>query len=294
MSIENLEKPKNISEEEQRKIDEAAELELADKLSMDEDRIEMMDERKKDAEVMFYGAIETVEKEYFNLMNNIDSLKISERKKLENVIGIKIHIIRDLIDIRIPMLLAKVNEVVKTGRYEIIDGNSIIDVIRNSILGGIASVNVAIEGIKKGTVNSESDLRTSYRTLLKVFQDVFTYGTYYLDEIYSDERKLEMELSRRSGYLEDFRDYFYEIKKEQNGKMVKNNNFPGGSRKVPYFVFFSKLEKGEMDEKILARELKKLDSNFIDKEKVLKDVRDGKFQLKREDENEKEDLVEAA
>ncbi len=194
-------------------------------------------ERLESKDIVLRQVMDLMEKEYFSLLDEIGELGEAEKEKLEAIIEVDISAIKGFIDEKMPKLLEKVNEEVRSGKIEIITENSVVDVMKNSIIGGIAAVKKTIEGIKNGKVKSGEDLRIGYRDLLVIFQNIFSYGNYYLDELCTDETKLGMELSKTNGYLEKFNGYFNEIEVEKNGKMEVKTNFPTGSKKVLHFVF---------------------------------------------------------
>ncbi|EKE16424.1 MAG: hypothetical protein ACD_11C00017G0014 [uncultured bacterium] len=234
-------------------------------------------EKLKNNEAVLRGIMDLMEKEYFSLLDAIEKLEAEEKKKLEEVAEIDISETKKFIDEKMPKLLEKVNETARNGKVDIIQGNSLLDVMKNSVIGGISAVKEVIEGIKNKTITNRGDLKDSWKKMLVIFQNVFDYGVYYLDEICLDEIKLEMELSRVNGYLEKFRQYFNEIESKINEEMKVEKKFPTGSRKVSYFVFFSKLEKGEFEKDEVERELEKLDESYLNKKKLMADIKSGEF-----------------
>jgi len=59
--------------------------------------------------------------------------------------------------------------------------------------------------------------------------------------------------------------------------MEIKTKFPVGSKKVLYFVFFSKLEKKEFTPEEAEIELAKLDESYLNKEKLRADIESGDF-----------------
>ncbi|PIP26932.1 MAG: hypothetical protein COX30_04640 [Candidatus Moranbacteria bacterium CG23_combo_of_CG06-09_8_20_14_all_39_10] len=231
-------------------------------------------ETKKD---ILEGVMDSMEKDYFSLLDDIDALEEEKRGKLEEIIEIDIPSIRRFIDEKMPKLLERMNDEVRKRKIEIITGNSVTDVMKNSVIAGIAAVKKTIEGIKNGKVESGDDLKVAYRDMLIIFQNIFSYGNYYLDDLCTDEAKLEMELSKTNGYLEKFDAYFHKTEAEKNGEMEIKTKFPVGSKKVLYFVFFSKLEKKEFTPEEAEIELAKLDESYLNKEKLRADIESGDF-----------------
>ncbi len=230
-------------------------------------------------EDILIGIMDLMEKEYFSLLNEIDELGEAEKRKLEDIIKIDISTIKVFIDEKMPELLEKMNDGVRNRKIEIIVANSLLDVMENSILTGISAVEKTIKGIKSGAVKSEENLIDIRRSSLIIFRNIFSYGNYYLYDLCADKTKMEMELSKTNGYLEKFDAYFHKIEAGEGGEMKVKTNFPTGSKKVLYFVFFSKLEKKEFTSEEIESELAKLDvdETYLNKEKLRADIESGEF-----------------
>lgn len=116
----------------------------------------------------------------------------------------------------------------------------------------------------------EDVYRTQKGAFIKGYAQNRFFATYYIETLCKDDEKLKKELVKPAGYLDGFSEYFLDI--EIAGKISKN--YPTGSKKLPYFRFFSELEKGNINEENLEEELDKLEEKdrsgnpVIDKDKI--------------------------
>jgi len=78
--------------------------------------------------------MDSMEKDYFSLLDDIDALEEEKRGKLEEIIEIDIPSIRRFIDEKMPKLLERMNDEVRKRKIEIITGNSVTDVMKNSVI----------------------------------------------------------------------------------------------------------------------------------------------------------------
>ena len=72
-------------------------------------------ETKKD---ILEGVMDSMEKDYFSLLDDIDALEEEKRGKLEEIIEIDIPSIRRFIDEKMPKLLERMNDEVRKRKIE--------------------------------------------------------------------------------------------------------------------------------------------------------------------------------
>lgn len=211
------------------------------------------------------------EKEYFeNILNYIDQ---AEKKgvsivEVEKLLGVDIDEIKEYIDFKLSSLFEETNKLIRMNNVKLIENNSLRDVLGNSILKVFGRIIWVIENfnsenkkIKKKINNPESATRRIIKEYVER-ENKTGVATYYIDELCQDDEKLKMELSSENGYLQKFKDYFVDFESEG----VKYKRYPTGGEKLPFFKFFSELEKG-VDGKLETKEgaIKAMDNIRIKK-----------------------------
>lgn len=281
---------------EEKDLEMAQELELADRLGKDEDIIDTRGKTKQEkTEERFEKLFGLLKDYYLSTMDELDGLKtdISEgrveisQEKFDEIFDLDLKKLEVLVDYSMPELLGRINFLIKNKGIELADGNSIFDIVQNSMLSAVNSIKDAAKKIKAGEIN---EIRESRKSIIKILGASLDVAAYYSNELCRDEGKLINELNSPKGYIEKFADYFQE--NDKSGKVLKF--IPQGGKKLAYFRFFSELEKGKFEGEKIKEELDKLDSGFINKEKVLSDIESGEFWKKYPNQQTKNDFAEAA
>lgn len=214
--------------------------------------------------------IDYFDKEIFkNFLNQIDSLKKNtDTEKVENLLDINIDNIAEVIDADFSLVIEKINNAVKEDNVDMVEHNSFRDVLINSIIPGIngfmwltKNINSTDPKIIQTLKNPNSSKRILVEKYLKKAIGSKGSITYYLKEVCNDKEKLKIELSSEAGFVDKFEEYF-----------KKNPSFLVGSKKIPYFKFFSEAQKGNITLDNIERNLEKLDSDIIDKEKIINNI----------------------
>lgn len=270
---------------------EASELEMADRIHRE--NLEEQYNKK-----VLEESIEAIKKEYLGFVDNMEvakrdieiqnasELEISRDKtgnrddasgkeladfdSFEKMVGadFKFEEIKKYINEKMPILIEKI----KTLYFEPVAVNSLKAVLTNSIMRGMNRSLKLAKNIDRhyddAIMNPDSNLRKGARILNEVFSPERII--YYIDELCSDSDKLKIELTSAEGYLGRFEEFFFDTK----GSDLMNKNYPRGGDKLPYFRFFSELEKGSINKENLEEELGKLEekdqsgSPVIDKGKI--------------------------
>ena len=256
------------------KINNASELELADKIKRErEERIKSGDKYQKEIKDEL---IELFDDNYFSLMEEFDKYSgdISD-DEFQKRFDFNVKKLRYYIDYALPELLGRINLLAKKNKIAIVSHNSLRDVLSNSIFSGMMAtiwirkhINDDDERIKNKITNDNSARRRSLRNFSELISSEEI--KYYINELCSgNEKTIKLEVGKEHGFLSEFADYFNE---NEYGKI-----FPTGSGKLPYFRFFSEVKKwkdgreSEINEDNFGEEFDKLDNKFINKEKIRKE-----------------------
>ena len=236
--------------------------------------MEMIPERKdKMEEKDVTNLIDFVDREYFKeFLDQLDQIDEKVVSEAEKILEIDLEKIRKYVDEKIPVLLEKINGLVKDGEVAMIRDNSLRDVLGNSIIDIFNKIIFVLKNFRSDDpkIRYRIDNPDSMtRKIIKIYSEgegKSGNASYYIDSLCNEDDKLKMELVKPAGYLANFSDYFSDI--EMAGKISKN--YPTGSKKLPYFRFFSELEKGNINRGNLDEELKKLKDEVVDKDKIRK------------------------
>ncbi len=215
----------------------------------------------------FENLLDFIAKEYFGILDRIDSAeeKGVDLAAVAELLEVDFGKMKEYIDIKIPELLERINGILRSGeKVEVIEHNSLRDILGNSILTALGKIAWVVENFDsddekiKGRIGDKNSV--TRRLVDEYIQKENETGvaTYYIDELCRDGEKLKMEIGRKNGYLEKFADCFIDF--ESNG--VRHKRYPTGGEKLPFFKFFSELEKGRRgefgDKETALRELEKL------------------------------------
>lgn len=228
-----------------------------------------------------------VDKGYFkDFLDKIDNIDENTVKEAEDFLKIDIGKMKEYIDEKIPKLLEEINERVRKGEIEINRSSSLRDILGNSIIDVFDRIIFVLENFKSDnpSVRRRIDNPDSgTRTIIKIYSEAeegeSKLASYYIDSLCKDYQKLKAEMETKAGYLEKFSDYFCDLKMGED--IIKN--YPTGAKKLPFFRFFSELEKfkdgkeSKINGENFESELKKLNEKdrsgnlVIDKEKIRED-----------------------
>lgn len=202
--------------------------------------------------------------EYMDFFNESDLLM----KLKDTEFGFDADRAREILDKKLAPLPERIDDLKEKG-VNLKKGNSLIDILSNSVH---AYKMLAEKRMNKRRLENLSAITEADRKVLDNLKKNLEAVLYYIDFLCCDNEKLKMELIKRSGYLEKFKNYFFkkEVPKGEN-RMVAKIIYPTGTKKIDYFRFFNEWEQGNIDKENLEEELEKLDSEFINKEKVRED-----------------------
>ncbi len=275
MNEQNFEKL--ISDEE---IDEVSELELADTI-----RREKLNDLRGESKENFMVLLDFIEKEYFkNILDKIDDAE-SQGVQLGDVgdlLNLNIGKIKEYAGVKVPQLIENISNLIRKKGIELSKKNSLQDVLGNSILNVLNRIIWIIENFNNEKVAKKIFSENSVtRKIIQIYADRENgsgVATYYIDELCQDKKKLKMELSSENGYLEKFEKCFIDF--ESNGIMHKR--YPTGGEKLPFFKFFSELEKGQEGQfktreealdamnKLKIKKIGRTEEEILEKENVIK------------------------
>ncbi len=215
--------------------------------------------------------MDSIDKEYFKgFLDELDELKkTTDIPKIEKLLDINIDSVEALIDHNLSTVVDKINESTTKDGVEMIPTSSFYDILTNSVLTGISSLIWIIKNIdnKNSKIQEKIQNPDSVKRQLieKHFKNMLGKDgdiTYYLDELCNDTEKMDMEISSEVGFIQKFKEYFT--------KDFKNLT---GSKKLPYFKFFSELTKGNINEKNIDEYLKTIDEDYINIEKIIEYIK---------------------
>ncbi len=202
---------------------------------------------------------------YINFLNQTEISRGIIKKQGYDYVTIENIVENDLIN-----LAEKVNILVSKEELDLIENNSLVDIVGNSTMMELGLVmsqikklrqNVKeyyLEGKKQRDEYKEkrNKILENLKSYLNKLNNSLEKMSYYIQTICDNEKQLIDEVTRQHGFLENFSDYFKE--------------YPRGATKLIYFKFFNEWQEGRIKADNLEAELKKLDDKYIDKEKVKK------------------------
>lgn len=239
---------------------------------MTRNMMEMIPERRNNIEEKdVHSLIDFVDREYFKeFLDQVDQIDKKVVNEAEKLLEIDIEKTRRYVDEKIPALLEKINGLIRSNEMEISRNNSLRDILGNSIIDIFNKIIFVLKNFRSDDTKVRNKIDNPDSITRKIIR-IYSEGegksgnaSYYIDSLCNENDKLKMELTKPAGYLENFSEYFPDI--EIDGKISKN--YPTGSKKLPYFRFFSELEKGNINRDNLEEELKKLKDEFVDKDKI--------------------------
>ncbi len=243
------------------------------------------------------------------IQHYVDFLNETETaKKLMSKYGFEYSEAENIVEKNLISLAEDVNSLVADKEVHLADNNSLADIIGNSVMGDLGLIMRQIKNVKQtvkqGSVEGKISIE-EYKTrneksldklkkFLEGLESSLNKISYYVKTICGDEEKLKMELTRKNGYLENFKNYFYSKKKysyDKKGDVIgdeiieeeitSEKTYPTGVKKIAYFRFFNKWDDRQewenMTRKDLEEELEKLDGNFMDKDKIRSDFEAKRF-----------------
>ncbi len=211
--------------------------------------------------------MDSIDKEYFkDFLDELDKLKkTTDIIQVEKILGIKLDKVEAFIDHNLSAVIEKINESTTKDGVEMISESSFYDILTNSVLMGISSLMWIIKNINNKDPKIQkriNDPKSVKRELVeKHFKKMFDENgniTYYLNELCNDKEKMEMEISSKMGFIKKFKEYF-----------IKDPKNLTGSKKLPYFKFFSELAKGNINKKNSDKYFEIIDTNYIDTNRVI-------------------------
>jgi len=211
---------------------------------------------------------------YMDFLNEVESVReLMSKLKFDFEKAEKI-VENNMID-----LMERINKLAADGKFSLVIHSSMEDILGNSV---IIDMGLVKKQVLKQEIN-ESKCKEYVDRLKKSLDAVL----YYTNSLCDDNKKLEMELTTRSGYLEKFENYFYGKKSysyNKEGDVIGDEiieseipfekAYPTGISKIAYFRFFNEWKQKNIDQENLEKELEKLDGNFIDKDKIREDFKE--------------------
>ncbi len=214
---------------------------------------------KKRGETIQEGIMDEIQN-YIDFLNEVES-----RKELMLEWGFDFKKAEKIVENNLIDLMERIKDLAADGKFKLVIRSSIADIIGNSVVMdmGLVKKRILEEGIK------EDKCKECLNRLRKSLDAIL----YYTKSVCDDDEKLEMELAEENGYIEKFKDYFFEGKVSEKDKMISKRMLPKGIKKIAYFRFFNEWEKGNIKQDSLEEELEKLDDSLINKEKVRSDFK---------------------
>jgi len=208
---------------------------------------------------------------YMDFLNEVESVK-----ELMSKLEFDFEKAEKIVENNMIDLMERVNKLAADGKFDLVVHSSVEDIIGNSI---IIDMGLVKRQVLKLEINENKC--KEYLDRLKKSLDTILY---YTRSLCDDEKKLEMEITKKHGYLENFEKYFYgkrshfydkktgEVKESEI--ISSEKAYPAGVSKVAYFRFFNEWERETITQENLEEELEKLDDKFIDKEKIRNDFKE--------------------
>lgn len=232
---------------------------------------ERIAEIRKSADTFF----EILNKEYFEFLNNLEDLereiegddeKTLFLQEMLNFLDISKEDLKNIIDTRITGAVEKMYEMAQERNMDISQNNSVLDILRNSIITGISYTNKVIDIIREGKIKRFEDLTETKKQGLEYLKKSLVDVLKYIDLICKDEEKLGVELTSLDGLLGGSRKYF---KKTEEG----TTKFPSGGRKIAYIKLFDEITPENVRELVeKAIEAGEIDENILDTEKLIIEI----------------------
>lgn len=179
---------------------------------------------------------------------------------VEEILEINFANTKKFIDEKMVILAEDINDEIREKKIVVVANNSFADAVNNSTTAWIYGGEKIIYSIDRGEIKSADELKPIWKQYASGLRNAFVIMPLYLDEICKDKRKLEMELTDHNGYLKKFKKYIIDM------------TTMSGSHKLPYFLFFSKLEKGQINSATIEQEIMALDEKLINKELIRADI----------------------
>jgi hypothetical protein len=224
-----------------------------------------------------------IDEKYFeSFLNKLDVIEEENKNKPEaervditavgKLLGIDIAKMRHYIDVKIPDLVEKINEMVNKENVAVFSESSMRDVLGNSIITIFNRILWVLENyhnpdpvVQEKISNPESNTRKIIN--LYVRNEVQSgLASYYIDNLCNDDEKLKMEIGTREGFLKNYQEYFQDI--NVNGQITIY--YPSGGNKLAYFKFFNELELGKVNTGNIEDMLSGLDERVVNMDKIRK------------------------
>ncbi|MEA1926280.1 MAG: hypothetical protein U9M90_03515 [Patescibacteria group bacterium] len=159
-------------------------------------------------------------------------------------------------------LLKRAKGLVENKNISVNNNCSLYDVIGNSALIDLALV----FGQTKRFIREQAGLDELNKRIEKLKNSIGKTFLYLVTSC-NDPDILAKELAKENGYLENenFQEWFL------SDPRTAQKLFPGGTKKIDFFLFFHEIRQGVIDENSLEERLDRLPDGFLDKEKILED-----------------------
>lgn len=224
--------------------------------------------------------IDAIDREYFkNFLDEVDEFKNEggDIRDVEEMLLIDMDTVEKYIDDRLATLTERIVDLVDNHGAQVVFDNSFEAVLKNSVITGIRGIEWVMQNIYSDDIAIQKKLNNSQSVRMEIanfFKISFHPDNipYYFDELCDSNEKLVMEISSSEGYLQLFSKYFFETNNEGGVGDVFDRTYPRGGKKIPYFRFFSELEKGNITVENIDAELDKLNGKNIDKKNLKKDI----------------------
>ncbi len=222
--------------------------------------------------------MDLVDKEYFKgFLDKIDEYekRINHKTgeadmsdRIYKLFKINTKEIKSQIDNNLSTLVEKINKLLNDKNVEISKMSSFYDIFNNSTLFAIANFIWILEHMDDDNIEIQNKINNldyfRVESAIKCFsEENGAFGesgdmTYYLNELCADNQKLESEINSKTGFILNFEEFF-----------ITDPNKLGGSKKLPYFRFFSELQKGTITAENIEGYLKTIDDSYVNKDKLM-------------------------
>jgi len=183
------------------------------------------------------------------------------RDIIEEILGLNFIETQKFIDEKLVVLAEDINYEIKQEKLAVIGDSSFVDTVNNTTSVWINGGTKIINSIGRGEMKSWSDAKKpEWKQYAEGLKASFSILPIYLDELCKNKKKLEIELTTHDGFLGEYKNYIFDI------------TTMSGSKKLPYFIFFSQLEKGEINQVNIESALDKLDGKMVNKDLIRGDM----------------------
>lgn len=156
--------------------------------------------------------------------------------------------------------IRQIYQITIKNNISIISTNSVIDILGNWPHNYMQYI--------LNQINKNREYSDYINNVVETIKSLQILINIYLKKLCSDEKKLHIALTNHNGYIERYSWYFKKMNSKNGNNYIM---YPSGSKKLYYFHFFQSCEIGDIWYINLEEQLKKLDDDILNKEKIRTD-----------------------